>query len=125
MKRECSLIRDLLPLYVEQMVSEESKKIIEEHLAQCPSCKKVYEEMTERELGMRPEMGENDESEAAESFRRICEKGEAEGADENRGQCSAFVWAGDFPGLRDSCWHPWGDHTAPLDNPYFRGYQRL
>ena len=26
MKRECSLIRDLLPLYVEQMVSEESKK---------------------------------------------------------------------------------------------------
>ena len=74
MKRECSLIRDLLPLYVEQMVSEESKKIIEEHLAQCPSCKKVYEEMTERELGMRPEMGENDGSEAAESFRRFVKK---------------------------------------------------
>ena len=65
MKRECSLIRDLLPLYVEQMVSEESKKIIEEHLAQCPSCKKVYEDMKELEWGMRPEMGENDESDAA------------------------------------------------------------
>lgn len=79
MKRECSLIRDLLPLYVERMVSEESKKIIEEHLAQCPSCKKVYEEMTERELGRHPEIGENDESEAVESFRRFVKKEKRKG----------------------------------------------
>ena len=52
MKRECSLIRDLLPLYAEHMISEESVKIIEEHLEQCPSCKKVWEELTENDSGI-------------------------------------------------------------------------
>ena len=38
MKNECSIIRDLLPLYVEELVSEETGTYIEEHLRSCAEC---------------------------------------------------------------------------------------
>ena len=38
MKAECSITRDLLPLYVEDMVSTETAQYIEAHLAECPEC---------------------------------------------------------------------------------------
>lgn len=36
---------DLLPLYIDQMTSEETNKVIEEHLASCEECQKIYHEM--------------------------------------------------------------------------------
>lgn len=44
MKIPCSLIRDLLPLYIEKMDSEETHNLIKEHLSSCDSCKKELEE---------------------------------------------------------------------------------
>lgn len=38
MKNACSIVRDLLPLYVENMVSEETGTYITEHLENCPEC---------------------------------------------------------------------------------------
>lgn len=38
MKNECSVIRDLLPLYLEGMVSEDTAAYIKEHLENCPEC---------------------------------------------------------------------------------------
>lgn len=38
MKTECSIVRDLLPLYVEDMVSAETAQYIKAHLAECPEC---------------------------------------------------------------------------------------
>ncbi len=40
MKNECSIVRDLLPLYVEQMVSAETGEFVEEHLEGCEACRK-------------------------------------------------------------------------------------
>ena len=45
MKMSCNIIEDLLPLYVDDMVSEDSRKLVEEHLKECPSCRKMQEEM--------------------------------------------------------------------------------
>ena len=45
MKISCSVIRDILPLYVENMVSEDTKEIVEEHIKDCEECKKELEEM--------------------------------------------------------------------------------
>lgn len=42
---ECDVIRDLLPLYVKNMVSNRSKELIEEHLAECLECRSTYEKM--------------------------------------------------------------------------------
>lgn len=40
MKDKCGVINDLLPLYVDGICSEESKQMVEEHLAECEMCKK-------------------------------------------------------------------------------------
>lgn len=39
-KINCSIIQDLLPLYVDGVVSQESKEMIEDHLKNCEECKK-------------------------------------------------------------------------------------
>lgn len=44
-RRECIIIQDLLPNYVENLTNEETNKFIEEHLKTCGECKKVLENM--------------------------------------------------------------------------------
>ena len=39
MNTECEIIRDLLPLYTEEMCSDASRRLVEQHLQSCPSCK--------------------------------------------------------------------------------------
>ncbi|MGG7214160.1 zf-HC2 domain-containing protein [Clostridium nigeriense] len=41
----CRIIEDLLPLYVDGVCSEESKKYIESHISTCEECHKKLEEM--------------------------------------------------------------------------------
>lgn len=38
MKNECSVVRDILSLYLENMVSEETGAFVREHLKDCPQC---------------------------------------------------------------------------------------
>ena len=45
MKNECSIVRDLLPLYAEGMVSPETASFMEEHLKDCEHCRKEYERL--------------------------------------------------------------------------------
>ena len=35
----CGLIQDLLPLYYDEVCSQESRSLVEEHLAECPACR--------------------------------------------------------------------------------------
>ena len=46
MKTECSVVRDLLPLYVEDMVSTETAQYVKSHLAECPECQAELESLT-------------------------------------------------------------------------------
>ena len=45
MKTECSVVRDLLPLYVENMVSLETAQYVKSHLAECPECQAELESL--------------------------------------------------------------------------------
>ena len=45
MKLPCAVTRDLLPLYAENMVEQETKILIEEHLSECDDCRKKLSEM--------------------------------------------------------------------------------
>ena len=45
MKITCNVIEDLLPLYIDDMVSEDSRQLVEEHLKECASCRKMLDEM--------------------------------------------------------------------------------
>lgn len=44
-KISCEVIRDLLPLYCDEVCSVESKELIEHHLSECCACKDVYIKM--------------------------------------------------------------------------------
>ncbi len=41
----CEIVRDLLPLYVDGMVSDVSKENIENHLEHCNGCNEIYHDM--------------------------------------------------------------------------------
>ncbi len=45
MKIPCSVVRDLLPLYAEEMTEEETRTLVDEHLEECPECSKRLEEI--------------------------------------------------------------------------------
>lgn len=47
MKTDCCIVRDILPLYGENMVSEETAELIKEHLCQCDECRKEAEYIME------------------------------------------------------------------------------
>lgn len=44
-KIECDVINDLLPLYYDRVCTRESRKLVEEHLEECPSCRAMLKEL--------------------------------------------------------------------------------
>ena len=49
MKTHCGIIRDLIPLYVENMLSPQSVALVEEHLKECEDCRCDAEEQKKNE----------------------------------------------------------------------------
>ena len=45
MSNKCNLIRDILPLYVEDMVSTDTREFVSEHLEHCEACRAELEHM--------------------------------------------------------------------------------
>ena len=50
MKNSCDVIRDLLPLYADDACSEGSRRMVEEHLAECPECGTVLKRLQSNEI---------------------------------------------------------------------------
>lgn len=44
-KKDCKIVQDLLPNYIEKLTNEETNTFIENHLKECTECRKVYENM--------------------------------------------------------------------------------
>lgn len=42
---KCKIICDLLPMYIDDVCSDETRESVEQHLATCPDCRKEYEKM--------------------------------------------------------------------------------
>lgn len=49
-KTNCNIIRDLLPSYIDEITSEESNHIIEEHFRECDSCRQAYESLKKNDF---------------------------------------------------------------------------
>ena len=45
MKYPCGIIKDLLPLYIDDVCNEDSRQVVENHLAECEACRKYHEAM--------------------------------------------------------------------------------
>ena len=42
---KCSVIRDLMPLYIDEVCGEDTVGVVEEHLAGCEDCRRILEKM--------------------------------------------------------------------------------
>lgn len=45
MSKECKIVQDLLPNYLEEVTNEETNAFIKEHIAKCKECNKIYSAM--------------------------------------------------------------------------------
>jgi len=50
MKISCDIIRDLLPLYADEACSDESRRMVEDHLQECPDCGRVLDRLKSSEI---------------------------------------------------------------------------
>ena len=50
MKIHCNIAKDLMPLYIDDALSEESKAAVEEHLTGCEGCREYYRRMHGSEI---------------------------------------------------------------------------
>ena len=57
MKTDCEIIRDLLPLYVDDICSEKSRELVDAHLRECAECGSLLDRLkrTEIENGLKAE----------------------------------------------------------------------
>jgi hypothetical protein len=51
-KYPCGLIEDLIPLYIEGDISEDTKEIVEMHLKECKNCSNLFHEYNDVELNL-------------------------------------------------------------------------
>jgi len=49
-KRNCKIVQDLLPNYIEKLTNEETNHFIEEHLKECTECQQIFENMQKQKL---------------------------------------------------------------------------
>ena len=45
MANKCNIIQDILPLYAENMISDDTRQFVDEHLNQCQKCKQELEQI--------------------------------------------------------------------------------
>ncbi|MBR6186698.1 MAG: zf-HC2 domain-containing protein [Clostridia bacterium] len=50
MKTDCEVIRDLLPLYADDVCSGASKQLVKEHLPECPECAEILKQLQKQEI---------------------------------------------------------------------------
>lgn len=57
MKNECSIVQDILPLYVEEMASDDTVSFVREHLKDCPRCRAELEKLQKPvEVQLKPDI---------------------------------------------------------------------
>lgn len=50
MKMKCSVIQDLLPSYADNICSDDTRELVEEHVAECVQCREKLEQMKNTEI---------------------------------------------------------------------------
>ena len=86
MKITCDVIQDLMPSYIDGILSEDSKALVEEHMGTCQECRKMLELMKEEQgkeqaqirpsaaSGVRRRAGETENIGSAAALKKIRKK---------------------------------------------------
>lgn len=81
-RRVCEVVKDLLPLYEDGVLSEETEKLVREHLAACQSCYAMYGEIEKESSGQKEKRrtGQEDAEKSGKIFAAE-QEGEQEAAE--------------------------------------------
>lgn len=71
MKIDCNVIKDLLPLYADDLASSESRALVDEHICSCPDCKKELEALKAGEIKSVVDSIKVDEKEAKAPIKKV------------------------------------------------------
>ena len=67
----CGIIRDLLPLYIDDVCNEESKQAVHNHLSECEKCRSCYEAMKSTEGFENKRSDNSEDSKMASSLKKV------------------------------------------------------
>lgn len=67
----CEVIKDLLPLYVDGVLSEDSRKLVEEHLQSCKECREYYDNLKDDDIEAKQEKAAGDKAALKRIRRKI------------------------------------------------------
>lgn len=70
----CGIIRDLLPLYIDNVCNEESKQAVENHLTECERCRDYYEALKSTEGFVAKEHDNSDDMRMKNSLKKVKSK---------------------------------------------------
>lgn len=73
MKYNCDLIKDLIPLYADDVCSTESRRAVDEHIAECVDCKEFLNSIVAEDVPVAKGDSENNNV-SAESLRNVKKK---------------------------------------------------
>lgn len=67
----CGIIKDLLPLYIDEVCNGDSKQAVEQHLSACESCTKLYHTMRSTEGFGENEVERSEDMEMVNSLKQV------------------------------------------------------
>ena len=70
----CGIIRDLLPLYIDDVCNEESKQAVENHLSECEKCRNYYKSMKSTEGFVAKENDNSEDMKMANNLKKVKSK---------------------------------------------------
>ena len=86
-KLSCGIARDLMPLVIDDVAGEESKRAVEAHLAECAECSRIYE--TLKQPDPIPARDEQDRLHFRQSMKRVSRRGMAKESRNYSTSCGA------------------------------------
>lgn len=69
-RMSCNVIQDLMPLYIENMCSAESRELVEAHIAECEKCRQLFSDYTDDTIVKEVRQPEKEE----QAFQQILKK---------------------------------------------------
>ena len=73
-KITCNVVRDLLPLYVDDVLSDDSRKLVEEHMRTCNKCRSYYDEMTDDTVPVAAKKAKDDKAALKDIRKKLVSK---------------------------------------------------
>lgn len=72
MNNKCAIVRDLLPSYIDDICSNESRQFVEEHVGSCDSCRNILNHM-KSEVDIPDDLNTKERLKAKKPFKRLSE----------------------------------------------------